>query len=155
MKKNEKKMILILILLSVLIIGVIYLCTRPNKKDIVENNIKNEVKEEFVKVQDNGTKVNISNKLKEEKDLNGLKISNIELKEKDGQLRLLADISNKSKEDVKEAFYINIILIDKTGKEIDSIRALVTPIKVGETKKISAGITEDYANAYDFKVVKK
>ena len=150
MKKKEKKMILILIIVSILIIGVIWLVTRPKKEKIVEN----EVVEEFVQVLDDGTKLNISSKLQEEKTINGLKIGNIQLTEKNGQLVLLADVTNPTEKD-SEIFLIDIILYDKTGKEIATVPGIVSPIKAGGKTQLNAGITEKYANAYDFKVVKK
>ena len=150
MKKKEKKMILILIIVSILIIGVIWLVTRPKKEEIVEN----EVVEEFVQVLDDGTKLNISSKLQEEKTINGLKIGNIQLTEKNGQLVLLADVTNPTEKD-SEIFLIDIILYDKTGKEIATVPGIVSPIKAGGKTQLNAGITEKYANAYDFKVVKK
>ena len=150
MKKKEKKMILILIIVSILIIGVIWLVTRPKKEEIVEN----EVVEEFVQVLDDGTKLNTSSKLQEEKTINGLKIGNIQLTEKNGQLVLLADVTNPTEKD-SEIFLIDIILYDKTGKEIATVPGIVSPIKAGGKTQLNAGITEKYANAYDFKVVKK
>ena len=150
MKKSEKKMILILVIVSILIIGVIWLVTRPKKEKIVEN----EVVEEFVQVLDDGTKLNISSKLQEEKTINGLKIGNIQLTEKNGQLVLLADVTNPTEKD-SEIFLIDIILYDKTGKEIATVPGIVSPIKAGGKTQLNAGITEKYANAYDFKVVKK
>lgn len=150
MKKKEKKMILILIIVSILIIGIIWLVTRPKKEEIVEN----EVVEEFVQVLDDGTKLNISSKLQEEKTINGLKIGNIQLTEKNGQLVLLADVTNPTEKD-SEIFLIDIILYDKTGKEIATVPGIVSPIKAGGKTQLNAGITEKYANAYDFKVVKK
>ena len=150
MKKKEKKMILILVIVSILIIGVIWLVTRPKKEEIVEN----EVVEEFVQVLDDGTKLNTSSKLQEEKTINGLKIGNIQLTEKNGQLVLLADVTNPTEKD-SEIFLIDIILYDKTGKEIATVPGIVSPIKAGGKTQLNAGITEKYANAYDFKVVKK
>ena len=141
MKKKEKKMLLILIIVAIAIIAILWFIARGGKESKQEET--NQVKEEFVQVQEDGTKVNISNKLKEEKELDGLKIGNIQLTEKDGQLTLLANVTNTTSQDV-DAFFIDIILYDKDGNEIDTILGLVSP-----------GITEDYANAYDFKVVKK
>lgn len=152
MKSKEKKMLLILIIVAIAIIAIIWFITRKGKESNQEET--NQVVEEFVQVQEDGTKVNISNKLKEEKELDGLKIGNIQLTEKDGQLRLLANVTNTTSKDV-DAFFIDIILYDKNGNEIDTILGLVSPVKAGQTVELNAGITEDYANAYDFKVVKK
>ena len=152
MKNKEKKMLLILIIVSLAIIAILWFIARGEKENKTEQT--NQVKEEFVQVKEDGTKVNVSNKLKEEKELDGLKIGNIRLTEKDGQLTLLANITNTTSKDV-DAFFVNIILYDKEGKEIDKILGLVSPVKAGQIVELKAGITEDYANAYDFKVVKK
>ena len=152
MKSKEKKMLLILIIVAIAIIAILWFIARGGKESKQEET--NQVKEEFVQVQEDGTKVNISNKLKEEKELDGLKIGNIQLTEKDGQLTLLANVTNTTSQDV-DAFFIDIILYDKDGNEIDTILGLVSPVKAGQTVELKAGITEDYANAYDFKVVKK
>lgn len=152
MKKKEKKMLIILIIVAIAIIAILWFIARGGKESKQEET--NQVKEEFVQVQEDGTKVNISNKLKEEKELDGLKIGNIQLTEKDGQLTLLANVTNTTSQDV-DAFFIDIILYDKEENEIDTILGLVSPVKAGQTVELKAGITEDYANAYDFKVVKK
>ena len=152
MKKKEKKMLLILIIISIAIIATLYFFTKDGNKNITEQT--NEVKEEFVHRQEDGTKVNTSNKLKEEKELDGLKIGNIRLTEKDGQLTLFANVRNTTMQDV-EAFFIDIILYDKEGNQLDTILGFVSPVKVGGTVELKAGVTEDYANAYDFKVVRK
>lgn len=153
MKSKEKKMLLILIIVAIIIIAIVWFATR-GKKENKEEVETNQIKEEFVQVQEDGTKVNISNKLKEEKELDGLKIGNIQLTEKEGQLTLIANVTNTTAKDV-DAFLIDIILYDKEGKEIDTVLGFVSPVKAGQTVELNAGITEDYANAYDFKVVKK
>ena len=149
MKKKEKRMILIIVLVGVLIIGGL-LIWKNGRKNNDEQGV-NQPKEEFVQVLEDGTKLNISNKLKEEKTIKGLKIGNIQLTEQNGQSVLLADVRNEGTQDV-EMFLINIILVDKTGKEIATIPGIVSPVKAGATVQLNAGITEDYANAYDFKV---
>ena len=149
MKKSDIK--ILLVLAGVLAVALsIFLYARPKKEEIVEN----EVVEEFVQVLDDGTKLNTSSKLQEEKTINGLKIGNIQLTEKNGQLVLLADVTNPTEKD-SEIFLIDIILYDKTGKEIATVPGIVSPIKAGGKTQLNAGITEKYANAYDFKVVKK
>ncbi len=159
MKKNEIKMILVLILIAILIIGIIYIATRTKKQDQNdENNIANSTeninKEEFVQVQEDGEKVNISNKLKEEKYINGLKINNVRLTHNNGQSVLLADVTNTTSTDLTDAFFVNIILLDKNGKEMHEVLGVITPIKSGETTTLNAGVEEDYANAYDFRIEK-
>lgn len=149
MKKKEKRMILILIIISILIMGIIWIATKPKKEKVEENGV-----EEFVQVLEDGTKLNTSDKLKEEKTVDGLKIGNIQLTEKNGQLVLLADVTNPTTK-TSDTFLVDITLYDKTGKELTTVTGLIIPIKPGESTQLNAGITEKYANAYDFKVVKK
>ncbi len=149
MKKKEKRMILILVIVSILIVGIIWGVTRPKKEKVEENGV-----EEFVQVLEDGTKLNTSDKLKEEKTVDGLKIGNIQLTEKNGQLVLLADVTNPTTK-TSDTFLVDITLYDKTGKELTTVTGLIIPIKPGESTQLNAGITEKYANAYDFKVVKK
>ena len=150
MKAKEKRMILIIVLVGVVIIGGLLIWKNVSSKNNNEQE-EEQVKEEFVQVLEDGTKLNISNKLKEEKTIKGLKIGNIQLTQKNGQSVLLADVKNETAQDV-EMFLINIILLDKKGKEIATIPGIVSPVKAGATVQLNAGITEDYANAYDFKV---
>lgn len=152
MKKKEKQMILILILVAIVVIAIIYTVTKSNDKENKE--IENTVKEEFVQKQEDGTKVNVSDKLKEEKEIDGLKIGNIQLTEKNGQSVLLAKVTNSTTKDT-QAFLVDIILYDKEGNEIAKIPGVVSGAKAGQTVELRVGITEDYANAYDFKIVKK
>lgn len=65
MKNKEKKMILILIIMALIIIAIIWSITRgKNNKD---NELQNTNEEEFIRVESDGTIVNTSEKLKEEK----------------------------------------------------------------------------------------
>jgi hypothetical protein len=148
MKKNEKRMILILlIILAIVIIAVVVGKNKGNK----ENTEKNQVKEEFVQVQEDGTKVNISSKLAETKTVGAYKIGNIQLTTKDNQSILLADVENVSSS-ATEMKMIEITLLDKEGNTLETVPGVVKQLQPGETAQLNAGITDDYANSYDFKV---
>ncbi len=151
MKKKEKRMITILIIVAVIIIAIIYFATRPSKEEQQKNTTENATVEEFVQVLEDGTKLNTSSKLSEAKNINGLVISNIQLTELNGQCTLLADVVNNSSADT-DILLINITLYDKQGNELAVVPGIISPIKVGESTQLNAGITTDYANAYDFKV---
>ena len=56
---------------------------------------------------------------------------------------------------IRQTLNIPILMISAKDEEIDKILGLVSPVKAGQIVELKAGITEDYANAYDFKVVKK
>ena len=53
MKKSEKKMILILVIISILIIGIIWLVTRPKKNE--DEQIKQSTEEANEVVEENAT----------------------------------------------------------------------------------------------------
>ncbi len=153
MKKQKIEIIAMLILIVIILISIIYFITREKQK-VVENNvddIENIEKEEYVQVLDDETKYNTSAKLKEAKSINGLEISNIQLTDKNEQSVLLATITNRSGK-ATDIILINITLYDKEGNIITEIPGIISPMKINETSELIAGITTDYANAYDFKV---
>ena len=157
MKKKEKQMIAVLVVISIIIIAIIYFVTRSGKANNENNNQlgdTNKVVEEYVQVLEDGTKLNTSTKLNETKDVNGLSIGNIQLTMNGGETTLLADVTNNTGKDLGITA-IDIILLDKEGKDIVTIGGMIGNVKNGESVKLQAGTTLDFANAYDFKVVVK
>ena len=84
MKRNEKKWILVLVAITVLLI--IVLIVKNSKKEVTKENSKQlgANTQEYVQVLENGTKLNTSTKLKETKMLDSLEIGNIQLTNKNG-----------------------------------------------------------------------
>lgn len=154
MKKKEKKMILILIIVSILIIGVIWFLTRPKDETNSNKETNNSAAQgEYTKVEEDGTIVNTSEKLKENKEMQGFELTNIEFKEKNGETILSARVTNKTGE-TQQTFMGNIILLDKKNNEIGRIPVRISTMEAGETRDIEATITESYANAFNFKLEK-
>ena len=151
MKKKEKKMILILVLISIVIIAIVFGVTRG--KGSKNNTVQNVDQGEFTKVEADGTIVNTSEKLKEEKDQSGFTITNINFVKKGDETTLSARITNNTGAD-QGSFFGKIILLDKNGNELGRIPVMVSETKAGEAIDIEASITESYANAYDFKLEK-
>lgn len=151
MKKKETQMIFILIIISILIIGVIWIITKGGKKEeAVSTNLEqNIVTEEFVQELEDGTKLNTSSTLKKEKQFQGLKITNIQLTNQNNKTELIADIENSTGKDT-QAMLIYIILYDKEGNEITTLGGRISPIKAGKTMQFSTSAMIDYANACDF-----
>ena len=147
MKILEKKGILTLIVILIIIIAIVVI-SKVVKED------KEEKTEEYVEVLEDGTKLNVSEQLKESKNIDGIEIANIQLTEQNGQSVLLADATNTNNTNTG-VMPINIIILDKDGNEIVKIPGVIAPLKAGETKQLNVGITEDYANAYDFKIEKQ
>ena len=159
MKKN-KKIITTLVVTVIVIVGVILILEKlsnnqENKGNQYENEQEeNELVEKYVEELDDGRKINISNKLKETKKLEGLEISNIQLTYENNQSIILANIENKSKEDV-EMMLIEVILYDDEENEIDRLNGLISNLKKGKTTQLNIGTQNDCVNAYDFSVKKK
>lgn len=166
MKSNEKKEILILIVVAAIIIGIVFSVTRGRKDDPKDNNLKinndenielsqvNPSYGEFTKIENDGTVVNTSDKLKEDKVEEGFEISNINYTEKDGHTVLEADVTNMTGSS-RTAFMAEIVLLDKEGKEQGRIPVAIPEMQIGETIGAQAGINDQYANAYNFKLEKK
>lgn len=150
MKKKEK--ILIILLLGIVLIMAILAIVKNQKesqKNIVEG-INEE--EEFTRILEDGTKLNVSTKLNETKMVDKLKIYNIQLTSKNDQTVFLADI--ESSED-KEITLVDIVLLNKNGSELTTITGLIGKTKAGGVQQLNCVVTSDYANAYDFKVIVK
>ena len=151
MKKWEKYWILGLIVLVVVVLVVVI----PKDEKQEENGeSKKENVEEFVQVLEDGTKLNTSSKLKEIKMLGKLQIGNIQLTNKNGQSVLLADVTNAGSTEIKVTL-IDIELYDEDGRKIATIPGIISPLKAGEKTQLNTSVQQDYANAYDFKIVQK
>lgn len=157
MKKSEKKMTLILVIVSIIIISIIYISTRSSKnrsepRTAIEESTTNENVEEFVQVLENGKKLNNSTKLNEAKQVNGLEFSKIYLTEKDNSTDLIATVKNNTGKDITKMTFVKVTLLDKEGKNIVVLDGVIAPVKAGEEKQFQINSTLDYANAYDFKI---
>ena len=149
MKSQEKRMILILIVVSALIITTIWLVTR--KKN--ENNVSNVEQGEFTRVEADGTIVNTSEKLNQNKQNIGFSITNINFVKRGNETILTARVTNNTGAE-QGSFFGKIVLLDKSGNEIGRIPVMISETQNGEAIDIETSITESYANAYDFRLEK-
>lgn len=156
MKKKEKQIIgvLVLITIFIIVIAIVVRSINKNKENTTENQEENIVTEEFVDVLDDGTRVNKSDKLHETKIFDEMEISNFSLTEKENVTLLLGTITNTSSE-VKGDYPINIKVIDKDDNEIITVAAYIGKLEPGERCELNTSATFDYANAYDFEISKK
>ena len=157
-KKNKKNItlnpliILIVIAVIIAIIVIININNNNNKtENITPQGQEEQNTESYVEEIETGLKINKSTKLNEAKEVQGLKITNIQLSTKDGMTTLLADVINNSgaKTSLKT---VEITLIDKEGNELTKVTGIVDSLDVGDSKQLNIGMTSDYVNAYDFKV---
>lgn len=158
--KRNKKIITTLVIIVVVIVGVILVLEKlSNNQEDKGNQYKNEQEEnkndeKYVEKLDDGTKLNISNKLNETKSLDGLEISNIQLTYKNGMSVILADVRNTTNQDIKLT-PINLKLYDEQGNVLESLEGLISEVKAGEKTQLNIGVSNDFANAYDFSIEKK
>ncbi len=109
--------------------------------------------EEYVQVLEDGSKLNISDEVAKTKTLDGLEISNIQLKEKEkGKMTtLLAEVENKTTRRTTEK-KIKVEILDKEGKVITSAMGFIDPIEIGKKVKLNVSISGDVSNAYDIRI---
>lgn len=153
MKKEEIRMITIIVIAGLAIIGGLLILKNSIKKSH-EQQYQNEVVEKYVDILEDGTKLNKSNKLKEIKKIDGLEIGNIQLTYQEGRAIILGDVKNTTSKDI-ELTIIELTLYDDNNNVIDKIEGFISPVKAGEIVQLNMGVSKDYANAYDFTVIKK
>ncbi len=156
MHNKDKKLTVILIVIFIIILIISFFINKigNDKNEIQEQTQDTETGEKFVRVLEDGTKLNISEKLNETKNVEGIEISNIQFTYKDGQTVLLADVTNNSGKAIGITL-LNIKLLDEQENEIITIGGIISPMQVGETTQLNAGMTMDYANAYDVEITFK
>lgn len=149
-----------IVLLLVIIIGVKVKNNNNNEIDQntvgqqTQNNVVNNVVEEFVQVQEDGSKVNTSQELTKTKKVDGLEISNIRVVENNNVTQVTAQINNPTSGTLGD-FPVDIKVLDKNGKEIATIGGFIDRVAPGATAELNASATVDFANAYDFEIIKK
>jgi len=152
MKTKEKKMILILGLITIIV--VIFAVITGNENKTNEENKQEEVKEEFVEKLEDGTRLNTSKKLHETKKIDGMEISNFQVTEKGNVTVLLGTIKNTS-ESKKGGYPVDITILDKQGNEIIDVVGYIGELEPGQSEQLNVSASFDYANAYDFTIEKK
>ena len=153
MKSQEKRMLLILVIVSALIITIIWFATRIKENNNVGGTTENVEQGEFTKVEADGTIVNTSEKLKQTKENLGFSITNISFVKKGNETILTARVTNNTGE-AQGDFLGKIVLLDKSGKEIGRIPVMISETQNGEAIDVETSITESYANSYDFRLEK-
>lgn len=149
MKKSEKKWIMLLIGISLVIILIIGLSLQGGKTEEEKTEEVNE--EKYTTELSDGTKINTSEELNKEKTYGNLKIGNIQYTEQEGMSVLLADITNTGSTK-HEMEIVKITIIGENDEVITEINAIIEEIEPGETVQLNASITADVSNAKDFKI---
>ena len=158
--ENEKKSVsnlylyiaIAIIVITTILIIVIALNNKDKNNGGINQIRSGPTNEEFTVYDNEGTKVNISEKFKESKEIEGLSLSNIQLSENNGQTTLIAYVTNNTGKEFSDPFDVNLKLLDKDGQEIVTLPAIIPSLKPEETKSFSSSITEDCSNAFDFRI---
>ena len=156
MSRDTKGALIIIGVAIIITVGIFFITRgRGNKKEVeVGTKEENIVEEEFVNVLSDGTKLNTSDKLQEKKKVGGLEVSKFQLTEQGNSTILLGTITNTSSTE-QGGYDVEIVVVDKTGKELGKIPAYIKKLQPGESTQLNTGITGDYANAYNFSINKK
>ncbi len=154
-KKNKNKLLITIFFVIILLVVIGYLIIKQKKddKDLLEQT-QNEGIEQYVQILEDGTKENISTKLKETKKIEDLEVNNIKLTYARGQSIILANVVNTSnKESI--AMKVKITLLDSKGNVLTEINGgSIVPLQPGQSTQLNMAITKDCANAYDFTIEK-
>ena len=112
-----------------------------------------EEEEKNVEVQDDGTKVNKSEEVAKEKEIDGLKIRNVTITGKDNQTYIVADVVNETDEK-RGGYGVDITILDDDNEIMAIIGGYIDEVEPGQSIVLYATSTLDYANAYDIKIEK-
>ena len=165
--KKEKNLFLKIVLIAIIVGIIVFIImnivkSKNTKEGVGQNYLKqnsesqqveeNAVKEEFVQQTDDGTKVNVGSKITDDKDVNGLKFTNVQLTEKNNQSTILADVENATGKNLTDYTNLDITFLTKDGQEIITVKGILPPLKSGDKTQFNTGLTQDVANAYDIKI---
>ncbi len=151
MKKGEIRMIGIIIIIGiVIIVGMLVMIGKKHKgeeKNVEENNME----EKYVSILEDGTKLNISEKMKQVRKIEGIEIRDIQLTNQDGVTVILGTVTNTTNSD-KGITPVKITLYNDKGNKIEEIEGIIPSVKAGESEQMNIGTSVDYSNAYDLKI---
>ena len=102
--------------------------------------------------EENGVKINISSKLKEEKIFDNIKVTKINYTNANGITQFTANVQNIGEEDFDGKDIIIVFLSDNSN-EYAKVEAYIPSLKKGEMNMINCQVVEDKVNAYDFKII--
>jgi len=160
--KSKGALFICIVAIIAMIVIIIPKGARPNNNEnngnVVNNqgsqSVDNSIVEEFVSVEEDGTKVNTSEQLKATKVVEGLQLSNIKLTTQNGITELTASATNTTDVTI-ETMDIIVSALDKDGNTLVRFLASVDNLEAGQVTNLKASVTADVANAYDFMVTKK
>ena len=154
MSKGTKTILIIIAIWVVILVSVVIIKNAGKEDKIAEApevTEENTVEEEFVEKLADGSKLNKSEELKEEKKLGTLSIGNIQLREVGGITTLLADVVNPTNTET-ERKKVKVEILDKQGEVITELKGIIDPIEANGKVQLNMAVTADVANAYNFRI---
>lgn len=151
---KNKKYIIVLIIILVVLAGV--LIKNRQHSNVPEMELIEETKEvipaDYVQILDDGSLKNDSEKLKENKEIDELKISNIGITGKNDEAVLTINIENTSQQAGGDKDVI-FVMKDKQENEIGKIALHVNKIEARKGATLEINTEFSLINTYDFEIV--
>ena len=162
MKKKEK--IVILVLVVIVVILIIIAGVRNSKNNETEEDLDTtssttvsegttESEGEYVTVLEDGTKLNTSEALNEDKEIDGIEITDIQLTENNNTTQLLATLTNTSNE-TQGGYVATLQFVDENGEVLLEMNPYIPELEANESTQLNISTTLDYSDIYDFIITK-
>ena len=107
----------------------------------------------YAEEKQDGSKVNTSGKILEDRQYKNLKITNSKVTEENGITTLLADVQNVGDTAITEMTLFDIVFVDEEDHELATLVGSIVPLDVGEKTQLNSAITEDIAGAYTYRII--
>ncbi len=157
MKRNKFVIIFIIIIIAILFIWIISSKKDDQTVDIGVIEEKQEViLENYIEHLENGVLNNTSEKLKQSREIEDIKIDNIKIMSEDitkDKVTLIFDVQNISNRTVSEK-QVNFIMYDFEQKEIGKAEFSLPNLDALQTVTLELDMTAEFINTYDILIEK-
>lgn len=151
---NKKVLVfLALVVIVIVVIAVVVINNKEKQQETTQGGEQGQTQTQFYK-EEEGTKINTSEKLSQTKEFEGLEISNVALTESENNSTFTATLTNKTN-GVSGDFFLDLKFVDKDNNEIATISCKVDSVEPGQSIELNASATANLANAYDYIISKQ
>ena len=151
-KKNKLKLNKFRVIVFAIVAVIVIIVSIVAIAKFVQN-INTNPETKYVKILEDGTKVNTSKKLAQTKNIDGIEIKDITLKEKNNVTELEATAVNTT-DSLKEELKVNIEFLNDKNEVVAKIFGYISKLQPGESTKIRTQTTLDFANSYNISITK-
>lgn len=152
LSKNKKILIIVGVVLIVLLGLVLALVFQSRRvKQTKNNGIIDMNNNSNVEITKDNRKNNVSEKIKESRDLDGIEIKDIELYATADISYFKANVTNTKSSNFTGGIAI-VTFKNKDGEELDSLEVYIPALDANQSNAINASTTKDIANAYDLDI---